>query len=132
MSTRPGYGPTNRGAGNESRVLPVEFSKGAGPYGVWEAWSLTTLKNARYNRTMDRTAIRIDAELNLRGIHCPYNYVRTKLKLEEMKAGEILAVTVDAGEPARNVPRSVADDGHRVLELTPLDSALRIVIEKAG
>lgn len=93
---------------------------------------MTTLKNARYNRTMDRTAIRIDAELNLRGIHCPYNYVRTKLKLEEMKAGEILAVTVDAGEPARNVPRSVADDGHRVLELTPLDSALRIVIEKAG
>ena len=79
---------------------------------------------------MDRTAARIDVELNLRGVHCPYNYVRTKLKLEEMKVGEILAVTVDAGEPARNVPRSVADDGHRVLELIPLDSALRIVIEK--
>lgn len=92
--------------------------------------SLTTKKIARYNRLMDRAALRIDVELNLRGVHCPYNYVRTKLKLEEMKVGEVLAVTVDAGEPARNVPRSVADDGHRVLELTPLDSALRIVIEK--
>ncbi len=81
---------------------------------------------------MDRTDIRIDVELNLRGVHCPYNFVRTKLKLEEMKVGEILAVTVDAGEPARNVPRSVTHDAHRVLELTPLDSALRIVIEKVG
>jgi len=38
--------------------------------------------------------------------------------------------TVDAGEPARNVPRSVVDDGHRVIEMTPLDSALRIIVEK--
>jgi TusA-related sulfurtransferase len=95
-----------------------------------EARSLTTEKTARYNREMDRTVSRIDVELNLRGVHCPYNYVRTKLKLEEMKVGEVLAVTVDAGEPARNVPRSVADDGHRVLELIPLESGLRIVIEK--
>lgn len=92
--------------------------------------SLTPEKIARYNSGMDRTAARIDVELNLRGVHCPYNYIRTKLKLEEMKVGEVLAVTVDAGEPARNVPRSVADDGHRVLDLIPLDSALRIVIEK--
>lgn len=79
---------------------------------------------------MKNAAIRIDAELNLRGVHCPYNYVRTKLKLEEMKVGQILAVTVDSGEPAKNVPRSVTDDGHKVLELTPLDAALRIVVEK--
>ena len=79
---------------------------------------------------MGRAEIHIDAELNLRGVHCPYNYVRTKLKLEEMKVGEILAVTVDSGEPARNVPRSVADDGHRVIEMTPRDSALRILVEK--
>ena len=91
---------------------------------------LTSWKARPYNHTMDRAEIRIDAELNLRGVHCPYNYVRTKLKLEEMKVGEILAVTVDAGEPARNVPRSVADDGHRVIEMTPLDSALRIIVEK--
>jgi len=90
-----------------------------------------TPRSARpYNSTTDRAEIRIDAELNLRGVHCPYNYVRTKLKLEEMAVGEILAVTVDAGEPARNVPRSVADDGHRVIEMTPLDSALRVIVEK--
>lgn len=91
---------------------------------------MTPRKARPYNCVMDRAEIRIDAELNLRGVHCPYNYVRTKLKLEEMKVGEILAVTVDAGEPARNVPRSVADDGHRVIEMTPLDSALRILVEK--
>jgi len=91
---------------------------------------LTHERTGRYNPTMEPTTVQIDVELNLRGVHCPYNYVRTKLKLEEMKVGQVLAVTVDAGEPARNVPRSVADDGHRVLELVPLESALRIVIEK--
>lgn len=91
---------------------------------------LTWFMTAHYNSRMDR-AVRIDAELNLRGVLCPYNYIRTKLKLEEMKVGEILAVTVDQGEPARNVPRSMADDGHKILELTPLDTALRIVVEKS-
>jgi TusA-related sulfurtransferase len=120
-----------RGEGNETDAWRVQGRDGAAA-GRPKRPNLTAQKFARYNRTMDRTDIRIDVELNLRGVHCPYNFVRTKLKLEEMKVGEILAVTVDAGEPARNVPRSVADDGHRVLEMTPLDSALRIVIEKVG
>jgi len=71
-----------------------------------------------------------DAELDLRGVICPYNFVKTKLKLETMGAGQILAVILDEGEPIRNVPRSVSDDGHTVLRQDPFDHAYRVMIQK--
>jgi len=71
-----------------------------------------------------------DAELDLRGVICPYNFVKTKLKLETMQAGQILAVILDEGEPIRNVPRSVIDDGHTVLRQEPLQNAYRVIIQK--
>jgi len=78
-------------------------------------------------REVDVTA---DAELDLRGVICPYNFVKTKLKLETMGAGQVLAVILDDGEPIRNVPRSVSDDGHTVLQQKPFDHAYRIIIKK--
>ncbi len=80
---------------------------------------------------MSELKIRADAELDLRGVMCPYNYVKTKLKLEEMKPGQILAVIIDDGEPIRNVPRSAKDEGHKVLEIYKLDTgAYRVLIER--
>ena len=49
--------------------------------------------------------IEAQVELDLRGVICPYNFVKTKLKLDTMSAGEILAVILDDGEPIRNVNR---------------------------
>jgi tRNA 2-thiouridine synthesizing protein A len=72
------------------------------------------------------------AELDLRGVICPYNFVKTKLKLETMEAGQILAVILDDGDPIRNVPRSVADDGHLVLKQEPLTNSYRVVIRKCA
>jgi len=71
-----------------------------------------------------------DAELDLRGVICPYNFVKTKLKLETMLAGQILAVLLDEGDPIRNVPRSVSDDGHIVLSQEPLAQFYRVMIRK--
>ena len=71
-----------------------------------------------------------DAELDLRGVICPYNFVKTKLKLETMEAGQILAVLLDEGDPIRNVPRSVSDDGHIVLSQEPLAQFYRVMIRK--
>ncbi|MFO0163130.1 MAG: sulfurtransferase TusA family protein, partial [Microcystis sp.] len=44
--------------------------------------------------------------LDLRGTPCPINFVRTKLQLEKMTAGERLEVWLDAGEPIEQVPTS--------------------------
>jgi TusA-related sulfurtransferase len=75
-------------------------------------------------------APKADAELDLRGVICPYNFVKTKLKLETMDAGQVLAVILDEGEPVRNVPRSVSDDGHSVLGQEPFDRGYRVIIRK--
>ncbi len=74
--------------------------------------------------------LQVDAELDLRGVICPYNFVKTKLKLETMAAGQVLAVILDEGEPIRNVPRSVCDDGHLVLSQEPLVQSYRVMIRK--
>ncbi|MEK6684711.1 MAG: sulfurtransferase TusA family protein [Nitrospirota bacterium] len=71
-----------------------------------------------------------DAELDLRGVVCPYNYVKTKLKLETMAVGQILSVMVDDGEPIRNVPRSVSEDGHTILKQEKMDHYFRVLIQK--
>lgn len=50
--------------------------------------------------------------LDLRGTPCPINFVRTKLKLAQLSAGEILEVWLDAGEPIEQVPHSLAMEGY--------------------
>ena len=72
----------------------------------------------------------VDAELDLRGVICPYNFVKTKLRLETMAAGEILAVTLDEGDPIRNVPQSVENEGHTVLGTEPVGQSYRVMIRK--
>jgi TusA-related sulfurtransferase len=56
----------------------------------------------------------VTATLDLTGVACPMNWVRTKLALERMGAGEELTVRLDAGEPLDSVPRSAREDGHDV------------------
>ena len=71
-----------------------------------------------------------DEELDLRGVICPYNFVKTKLKLETMLPGQVLSVLLDEGDPIKNVPRSVSDDGHTVLSQERIDQSYRVRIRK--
>ncbi len=72
-----------------------------------------------------------DVFLDLSGVLCPMNFVKTKLELEEMEEGQILEVIIDDGEPVRNVPRSVKAEGHKVLELEEIPNGhYSLVIEK--
>jgi sulfite reductase (ferredoxin) len=70
--------------------------------------------------------------LDLRGVMCPINYVKTKLKLEMMDEGEILEVWLDAGEPIKNVPQSLRNDGQKVLAEAPADNFFKVTVEKVG
>jgi tRNA 2-thiouridine synthesizing protein A len=71
-----------------------------------------------------------DAELDLRGVICPYNFVKTKLKLEAMEQGQILSVLLDDGDPIRNVPRSVSNEGHTILSEDRVEGSYRVVIRR--
>ncbi len=73
----------------------------------------------------------VDARLDLSGVACPMNFVKTKLQLEEMDAGQLLEVIIDDGEPIRNVPRSVQAEGHKIVKNEQLpDGHFKLVIEK--
>ena len=56
-----------------------------------------------------------DAVIDLTGVVCPLNFVKTKLRLELMQSGQVLQVILDKGEPLKNVPRSVRNEGHCIL-----------------
>ena len=49
---------------------------------------------------------------------CPLTFVKAKVAIEELEDGEILAVRMNDGEPVQNVPRSMKEEGHKVLKLT--------------
>ena len=70
--------------------------------------------------------------LDLRGVICPYNFVKTKLKLDAMASGEVLAVLLDDGDPVRNVPQSVANEGHTIVSCELVDRHYRVVIQKSA
>lgn len=53
-------------------------------------------------------------ELDLRGVACPINFVKTKLLLDKLQAGDLLSVLLDAGEPVESVSTSVAEEGHLI------------------
>ena len=70
-------------------------------------------------------------KIDLVGIKCPFNYVKTKLKLETMSSGDSLEVLLDLGEPEKNVPRSIQNDGHEILSMEKINKHFKIVVKKA-
>jgi TusA-related sulfurtransferase len=90
---------------------------------------MSTPKLSSRNEATD--PIQPDAELDLRGVICPYNFVKTKLKLETMEGGQILSVLLDDGDPIRNVPQSVRNEGHTILSQERMDHAHRVIIRKS-
>lgn len=74
--------------------------------------------------------IKPDGTLDLKGVPCPMNFVKTKLKLEEMNSGQVLEVIIDDGEPIRNVPRAVKEEGHQILNVEKIEDKWRLLIKK--
>lgn len=77
--------------------------------------------------------IHSDAELDITDQVCPMTFVTAKVKLEELDEGQVLAVRMNDGEPVQNVPRSVKDDGHKILKLQDNgDETYTLYVEKVG
>ncbi len=72
----------------------------------------------------------IKKSLDLHGVACPMNFVKTKLALEELEEGERLEVILDEGDAMLNVPRSVKEEGHKIVKVEPLGETFRVIIEK--
>jgi len=68
----------------------------------------------------------------LKGTPCPINYVKAKLLLENLELGSILDIYLDEGEPISNVPKSLENDGHKVLKIEKLGEFYRVRVKKGG
>ncbi len=73
---------------------------------------------------------KIEKAIDLEGVVCPLNLVKVKVALEEIASGELLEVILDEGDAILNVPRSLKEEGHKVLKVVPLDRTFKVVIEK--
>ena len=73
---------------------------------------------------------KIDNEIDITKEICPMTFVKTKLKLETMSRGQVLEVTLREGEPLINVPKSVEDDGHKILDLRQEGDIYKLLIER--
>jgi tRNA 2-thiouridine synthesizing protein A len=56
--------------------------------------------------------------LDLKNTPCPINFVRTKLKLDDMQAGDQLTVALDDGEAISSVEMSIQQEGHNIKSKT--------------
>ncbi len=68
--------------------------------------------------------------LDLRGVECPFNYVKAKYKLREMDTGSILVILIDGEESIRSVPQSLKDDGHEIIDIQEEKDNYVVVVRK--
>jgi sulfite reductase (ferredoxin) len=66
----------------------------------------------------------------LRGVRCPLNWARAKVRLEEMVSGARLALIVDDERAVRDIPRAAEAHGFAVLEVRDLGDGWWIEIER--
>ena len=68
--------------------------------------------------------------IDLQGVSCPMNFVRTKLAIEELHRGERMEVVLDEGDAMLNVPRSLKEEGHKIVKVEPLGRSFRLIVER--
>lgn len=77
--------------------------------------------------------IATDASIDITDVVCPITFVKVKVALEDLEDGQKLAVHLNEGEPIENVPRSLKDEGHKVLSVTRNDDGTyELIVEKGG
>ncbi len=72
-----------------------------------------------------------DKSIDIRGEVCPYTYVKSKLALEGMEPGQVLQIILNHKPAVENVPRSMENEGHKVLEVSQINQTdFKIVVKK--
>jgi TusA-related sulfurtransferase len=78
-------------------------------------------------------AWKIDDTIDITDVVCPITFVKVKMALEDLDDGQILGVHLNEGEPFQNVPRSLKDEGHKVLSVSQAaDGTYDLVVQKGG
>ncbi len=68
--------------------------------------------------------------LDLRGVKCPLNWARAKVRLEQMRRHQVLELMLDDPRGVRDIPMAAEAEGYAVIECAKLDGAWRMRIER--
>jgi TusA-related sulfurtransferase len=94
-------------------------------------------------KLMDKTAITthdIDAQFaepnafeDTTDVVCPITFVKAKVAIEALSPGQLLELRINEGEAMQNVPRSLKEEGHRVISvMNNDDGTFRVIVMKDG
>ena len=77
---------------------------------------------------MDQNIIK---EIDLLDEVCPMTFVKTKLAIEQVKPGERIKVIFNSQESKTNVPKSLIEINHKIIEIKNIDKKrFYIIVEK--
>lgn len=69
--------------------------------------------------------------VDITDVVCPVTFVKAKVALEELVDGDILCIHMNDGEPVRNVPRSIKEEGHKIIKLLSNDdNTYDLIVQK--
>lgn len=71
-------------------------------------------------------------KIDLAGVGCPMNFVKMKIALDEVGAGELVEAILDEGDAMLNVPRSLKDEGHKILKVEKNDNDTFTILVQRG
>jgi TusA-related sulfurtransferase len=75
----------------------------------------------------------IDETADITDVVCPLTFVKAKVALEELDDGQVISIRMNDGEPVQNVPRSIKEEGHKILKLIDNgDGTYSLIVRKSG
>jgi tRNA 2-thiouridine synthesizing protein A len=67
--------------------------------------------------------------LDLRGVKCPLNWAKAKVRLEALPRGSEIVIILDDPKGARDIPRAAEADGYAVIDVQRRQHDWRIMIQ---
>jgi TusA-related sulfurtransferase len=73
-------------------------------------------------------AIIPDKKINIKGLVCPYTFVKSKLAIESMEPGQVLEILLDYKEASNSIPKSMQDHGQTVLKVEKINETDWVIL----
>jgi tRNA 2-thiouridine synthesizing protein A len=73
-----------------------------------------------------------DRDLDITRDLCPMTFVKTRIALDRLAAGQTLLVRLKGEEPLRNVPRTATEQGHTVLDRREQSDGTTLLLLRKG
>lgn len=77
------------------------------------------------------SGFKVDKNLDIRGVVCPYTLVKSKLAVEDLEVGQVVEILLDYPEAVTSIPKAMENYGNKVLKVEKISSTeWKILIRK--